>query len=254
MDIVASYCKSLNREHCFRRNRQNTKCCTTSTNVFWNCYQESRFVVVTMHPFIFQIELWILLVKRKGDELKIQRTLIEVFPVDDISLWKALLWIKRIQQTDIRNLNSHIDGHRKRWPILLNETSNDVNSCRLHKSQFCFGFRVVNIMLIQRHSTWWNLIKSPHIIRITSFSGKWERKLLIVFKNSFTLLVQACSTSRLSIYCCAYLDNKSQPNELPPSPTSIFPLSYLHHASSASLRRKVQQNADHSSSYASSQK
>jgi len=25
-------------------------------------------------------------VKRKGDELKIQRTLIEVFPVDDISL------------------------------------------------------------------------------------------------------------------------------------------------------------------------
>ena len=86
MDIVASYCKSLNREHCFRRNRQNTKCCTTSTNVFWNCYQERRFVVVTMHPFIFQIELWILLVKRKGDELKIQRTLIEVFPVDDISL------------------------------------------------------------------------------------------------------------------------------------------------------------------------
>lgn len=150
MDIVARESQFGNGENLLRRNRKETKSRSTLANILGEGDQQSRFVIVVVHPLILHNKLGELLVKLLSNMLEVERTLVEVFPVDNVAIVETTLYFIQIHgRTYVRHHQRHINRDGERSAVLLDKASNNINSRRLDKAKLCF-LRIVDIT--QKHA------------------------------------------------------------------------------------------------------
>lgn len=91
------------------RNGKNSENSSTGTDVFGDSDTYSRLIEVSVHPFVVDSKFGITFVKGNGDVMKVERTLVEVFPIGYITFSKTALEVKGKSNTYIWDLNCHVD-------------------------------------------------------------------------------------------------------------------------------------------------